>query len=129
MELSYSIGLAIGPVMGTFLYESFGWEVPFFILAGLNLFSNLTVLNIKIQECEKSDYQNFFKAIFHWKILLTEIASIFLMATVNFYEPVFENYLIENNGLNMEIASFLFFDIQIFSFFISLSLIGHLLLK
>ena len=43
MELSYSIGLAIGPVMGTFLYESFGWEVPFFILAGLNLFSNLTV--------------------------------------------------------------------------------------
>ena len=128
MELSYSIGLAIGPVMGTFLYESFGWEVPFFILAGLNLFSNLTVLNIKIQECEKSDYQNFFKAIFHWKILLTEIASIFLMATVNFYEPVFENYLIDNFGLNMKIAS-LFFDIQIFSFFISLSLIGHLIIK
>ena len=50
------------------------------------------------------------------------------MATVNFYEPVLENYLIDNYGLNMKIAS-LFFDIQIFSFFISLSLIGHLIIK
>ena len=128
MELSYSIGLAIGPVMGTYLYESLGWEVPFFLLGGLNLFSSFTIINMEIKDCEKSDYSNFFKAIFNWKILLTEIASIFIMATVNFYEPVFENYLIDNFGLGMKTAS-LFFDIQIVSFFVSLSLFGNLINK
>ncbi len=128
MELSYSIGLAIGPVMGTYLYESLGWEVPFFLLGGLNLFASFTIINMEIKDCEKSDYSNFFKAIFNWKILLTEIASIFIMATVNFYEPVFENYLIDNFGLGMKTAS-LFFDIQIVSFFVSLSLFGKLVNK
>ena len=128
MELSYSIGLAIGPVMGTYLYESLGWEVPFFLLGGLNLFSSFTIINMEIKDCEKSDYSKFFKAIFNWKILLTEIASIFIMATVNFYEPVFENYLIDNFGLGMKTAS-LFFDIQIVSFFVSLSLFGNLINK
>ena len=83
---------------------------------------------MEIKDCEKSDYSNFFKAIFNWKILLTEIASIFIMATVNFYEPVFENYLIDNFGLGMKTAS-LFFDIQIVSFFVSLSLFGNLINK
>ena len=128
MELSYSIGLAIGPVMGTYLYEGLGWEVPFFLLGGLNLFSSFTIINMEIKDCEKSDYSNFFKAVFNWKILLTEIASIIVMGTVNFYEPVFENYLIDNFGLGMKTAS-LFFDIQIVSFFVSLSLFGKLINK
>ena len=128
MELSYSIGLAIGPVMGTYLYEGLGWEVPFFLLGGLNLFSSFTIINMEIKDCEKSDYSNFFKAVFNWKILLTEIASIVVMGTVNFYEPVFENYLIDNFGLGMKTAS-LFFDIQIVSFFVSLSLFGKLINK
>ena len=128
MELSYSIGLAIGPVMGTYLYDGLGWEVPFFLLGGLNLFSSFTIINMEIKDCEKSDYSNFFKAVFNWKILLTEIASIVVMGTVNFYEPVFENYLIDNFGLGMKTAS-LFFDIQIVSFFVSLSLFGKLINK
>lgn len=70
MELAYSLGLTIGPLVASFLYYLNGYSFPFYICAFLMLICFVCISNLEISEEEGEDV-NFASIIFNkvYKIL------------------------------------------------------------
>ena len=122
MELSASTGLAIGPIIGSFLFHFFGFETPFIVLALLKIILVVIIVKKLIvveSQCKKS---NFCRSIFNYKIFISFIAVVITLATVNFYYPVLGTYLNRKFDLSAELCG-VFFVVQTFSYFLSINLI------
>ena len=119
VEIGYSLGLAIGPILGSYLYKYYNFLTPFLFLGILKLICLILIIKIPIEnECSTYTNNNFFSIIFHPKILLTFLANVVELASVNFYYPVIGEHLSKFYNLSLETSS-IFFDIQILSYFLS----------
>ena len=119
VEIGYSLGLAIGPILGSYLYKYYNFLTPFLFLGILKLICLILIIKIPIEnECSTYTNNNFFSIIFHPKILLTFLANVVELASVNFYYPVIGEHLSKYYKLSLETSS-IFFDIQILSYFLS----------
>ena len=119
VEIGYSLGLAIGPILGSYLYKYYNFLTPFLFLGILKLICLILIIKIPIEnECSTYTNNNFFSIIFHPKILLTFLANVVELASVNFYYPVIGEHLSKYYQLSLETSS-IFFDIQILSYFLS----------
>ena len=119
VEIGYSLGLAIGPILGSYLYKYYNFLTPFLFLGILKLICLILIIKIPIDnECSTYTNNNFFSIIFHPKILLTFLANVVELASVNFYYPVIGEHLSKYYKLSLETSS-IFFDIQILSYFLS----------
>lgn len=69
MELGYSLGLTIGPVLASVLYHFFGYSFPFFFCGILILICIpfIKKLDVKQDECEEIDF---------FKVLLNPVIKI-----------------------------------------------------
>lgn len=68
MELSYSIGLSIGPLFASFFYYLKGYAFPFIVCGCLNYMCLPFISNIKISE-EKYESPGYFQIIFNLVII------------------------------------------------------------
>ena len=119
VEIGYSLGLAIGPILGSYLYKYYNFLTPFLFLGILKLICLILIIKIPIEnECSTYTNNNFFLFFFHPKILLTFLANVVELASVNFYYPVIGEHLSKFYNLSLETSS-IFFDIQILSYFLS----------
>ena len=64
MELGYSLGLTIGPVLASLLYNYFGYSFPYYFCALLMLICLpfIKLLEVKQDECEEIQ---FFQILFN----------------------------------------------------------------
>ena len=119
VEIGYSLGLAIGPILGSYLYKYYNFLTPFLFLGILKLICVILIIKLPIQdECSTYTNNNFLSIIFQPKILLTFLANVVELSSVNFYYPVIGEHLSKFYKLSLETSS-IFFDIQILSYFIS----------
>ena len=124
MELAYSVGLTIGPLVASFFYHFFGIGFPFFV-CGLIMIGGFYFLRyLVIEEVKLEDSPNFFHVLTNFNILLTFIAVIMDMLSTTFVYPVFATHLLDTFGLSVEKASF-FFIIEMFTYFMTLQFLDR----
>ncbi len=64
MESSYSVGLTIGPIIGSVLYHYFSYKIPFYFCGILIIICIPYAQNIQEEEQQHYDI-NFFKVMFN----------------------------------------------------------------
>lgn len=74
MELAYSLGLAIGPIVASIIYYYFGYIAPFFLVGACMLTCMYFVENLKISE-EVNENTSFFEILFNKVYILLFILS------------------------------------------------------
>ncbi len=130
MELSWSIGQALGPFYASFLYNFFNFKIPFFILCIFTIISFIFYYKIDMKNSEHDiSGFDFIKIIFgNLKIFLTAFSLIIAMACDIFYEPILENYLMKKYNFSTFLVS-IYFDIAVVTFFLGIYLINPFLEK
>ena len=130
MELSWSIGQALGPFYASFIYNYFNFQIPFFILGIFTIISFCFYYKIDmINSSDDISGFDFVKIIFgNLKIFLTFIALIIAMACDLFFEPILENYLMKKYNFSTFLIS-IYFDIPVVTFFLGIYLINPFIEK
>lgn len=124
MELAYSCGLAIGPVLGSCLFYLNGYTLPFYVLGALTFLCIPLIIKMQIIE-EEYDEPEFIRILFNRDILLTSFAIVIDMISGSFIYPVFTNHLNINFGISIEVCSF-FYGISMTTYFITLQFLNKL---
>ena len=125
MELAYSIGLTVGPLIGSFFYHFLGYSFPFFI-SGVAMLSSYKFLGyLKIEEVTPDKSPNFFQPLANLGILMTFIAVFLDMLSTSFIYPVFSTHLVDKFGLSVEKTSF-FFIVEMITYFFTIQYLGRL---
>lgn len=126
MELAYSVGLTIGPVLAAVLYYFFSYSFPFYICGILTLNCIPFIGDLDIPDDENDlDHPPMFSLLLNWGILFTFLAIIVDMVSGTFIYPVFTTHLNATYGIGVELSS-LFFVIMMVSYFITLQFLNDL---
>jgi MFS family permease len=124
MELSWGIGLAIGPAVIGMFFDIGGYCLPFILigliyLSGVYLFNNLTESQIGENKSRKSSINSSegekTKEKFSFLTVMSYIECVLLVGcimvelnTTDFYTPTLVNYLNESFSISTSKASFFF---------------------
>ncbi|XP_077000142.1 MFS-type transporter SLC18B1 isoform X2 [Tamandua tetradactyla] len=99
LEIFSGLGLVLGPPLGGFLYQSFGYEVPFIFLGCLVLLMvpfNMYILpNYESNPCEHS----FWKLITLPKVVLIAFVIYSLSTCFGFLDPTLSLFVLEKFNL------------------------------
>lgn len=120
MEVAWSLGVACGPLLGSFLYYIGGYSLPFYAL-GLSMFISVYLihyLSLPITNDEEES-PNFIKLLYNFHILINLVAVVVYLLSNTFYFPSLTNHLTHKWGLSVEVSS-IFFIINMFTYFIML---------
>lgn len=104
MEASLGIGMMIAPLLGSLLYYLWGYQAPFYVMAGILLICTPWLIRSlppdnKALMTEKKPL-SLRKVLSKRKVLFTYGFSSFVMMGFAFLDPVFANYL-NTFGLNI----------------------------
>ena len=130
LEVAWSIGVATGPLLGSFFYYLGGYSLPFFIL-GLSLFISVFLihyLNLPIEDNNEENNFSFIQLMFK-KDIFIHLLTVFTYQIANtFYFPSLTNHLMKNYNLTVSISS-LFFVINMLTYFIALQFLDYITIK
>ncbi|XP_055455368.1 MFS-type transporter SLC18B1 isoform X2 [Psammomys obesus] len=125
LEFFSGLGLIAGPPLGGFLYESFGYEVPFILLGCIVLL--LIPLNLCILPSYESDpcEQSFWKLVTLPKVRLIAFVIISLSSCFGFLDPVLSLFVMEKFSLSAGYVGLVFLGLSL-SYTISSPMFGLL---
>ena len=130
LEVAWSIGVAIGPLLGSFFYYLGGYSLPFFIL-GLSLFISVFLihyLNLPIEDNNDENNFSFIQIMFKKDIFINILTVVTYQIANTFYFPSLTNHLMKNYNLTVSTSS-LFFVINMFTYFIALQFLDYITKK
>ncbi|XP_077208691.1 MFS-type transporter SLC18B1 isoform X2 [Paroedura picta] len=125
LEIFTGLGLVLGPPIGGFLYQSFGYEVPFIVLGCIVLL--MVPLNIYLLPSYDStpSKDSFWKLITIPKILLLCFTLFSLSASLGFLDPTMSLFLMEKFHMPVGYVGFAFLGLAL-SYSLSSPLLGFL---
>ncbi|MBZ3881500.1 MFS-type transporter SLC18B1 [Sciurus carolinensis] len=125
LEVFTGLGLVIGPPLGGFLYQSFGYEVPFIFLGCIILL--MIPLNIYILPSYESDAgeHSFWKLVTLPKVGLIAFVIISLSSCFGFLDPILSLFVLEKFNLPAGYVGLVFLGLAL-SYAISSPLFGLL---
>ncbi|KAJ7341945.1 hypothetical protein JRQ81_008003, partial [Phrynocephalus forsythii] len=125
LEIFTGLGLVLGPPIGGFLYQSFGYEVPFLVLGCVVLF--LVPLNMyllpKYDSTPSKD--SFLKLISLPKVVLLCLTIISLSGCLGFLDPTMSLFILEKFKLSAGYVGLVFLGLAL-SYSLSSPLLGFL---
>nr|XP_042118139.1 MFS-type transporter SLC18B1 isoform X4 [Peromyscus maniculatus bairdii] len=125
LEVFSGLGLLVGPPLGGFLYQSFGYEVPFILLGCIVLL--MIPLNLCILPSYESDpgEHSFWKLVSLPKVGLIAFVIISLSSCFGFLEPILSLFILEKFNLPVGYVGLVFLGLDL-SYTISSPLLGLL---
>ena len=130
LEVAWSIGVATGPLLGSFFYYLGGYSLPFFIL-GLSLYISVFLihyLSLPIEDNNDENNFSFIQIMFKKDIFINILTVVTYQIANTFYFPSLTNHLMKNFNLTVSISS-LFFVINMFTYFIALQFLDYITKK
>lgn len=123
LEVFSGLGLIVGPPLGGFLYQSFGYEVPFILLGCIVLL--MIPLNLCILPSYESDpgEHSFWKLVSLPKVGLIAFVIISLSSCFGFLEPILSLFILEKFNLPAGYVGLVFLGLAL-SYTISSPLFG-----
>ncbi|XP_050015416.1 MFS-type transporter SLC18B1 isoform X1 [Alexandromys fortis] len=125
LEVFSGLGLIVGPPLGGFLYQSFGYEMPFILLGCLVLL--MIPLNLCILPSYESDRgeHSFWKLVTLPKVGLIACVIIALSSCFGFLDPILSLFVLEKFNLPAGYVGLVFLGLAL-SYTISSPLFGLL---
>ncbi|XP_038196256.1 MFS-type transporter SLC18B1 isoform X2 [Arvicola amphibius] len=125
LEVFSGLGLIVGPPLGGFLYQSFGYEMPFILLGCLVLL--MIPLNLCILPSYESDRgeHSFWKLVTLPKVGLIACVIIALSSCFGFLDPILSLFILEKFNLPAGYVGLVFLGLAL-SYTISSPLFGLL---
>ncbi|XP_060095508.1 MFS-type transporter SLC18B1 isoform X1 [Heteronotia binoei] len=125
LEIFTGLGLVLGPPLGGFLYQSFGYEIPFIVLGCVVLI--MVPLNICILPRFDSipSKDSFWKLVAIPKILLLSSTLFSLSSSMSFLDPTMSLFVLEKFQLPVSYVGLVFLGLAL-SYSLSSPLIGYL---
>ncbi|XP_032340833.1 MFS-type transporter SLC18B1 isoform X3 [Camelus ferus] len=125
LEIFSGLGLVLGPPLGGFLYQSFGYEVPFIFLGCVVLL--MVPLNMCILPNYESDpgKHSFWKLITLPKVALISFVITSLSSCFGFLDPTLSLFVLEKFNLPAGYVGLVFLGLAL-SYAISSPLVGLL---
>ncbi|XP_057617744.1 MFS-type transporter SLC18B1 isoform X1 [Chionomys nivalis] len=123
LEVFSGLGLIVGPPLGGFLYQSFGYEMPFILLGCLVLL--MIPLNLCILPSYESDRgeHSFWKLVTLPKVGLIACVIIALSSCFGFLDPILSLFVLEKFNLPAGYVGLVFLGLAL-SYTISSPLFG-----
>ena len=131
MEIGWSLGKILGPIIGAICFKFGGYILPFLFLGFLLFFSLFLAKKIKLEFKnneeinidKKSDDEimNFIHSAETWIILFGFVIGIVVDC---YFYPCLTYHLTNNYGLNISIAS-LFFTVPIIVYIVTVGILNH----
>lgn len=125
LELAYSLGLSLGPLLGAIIYYFAGYSTPFYFVGVLILSGLLLIKKFEIIDEPSDNTISFFRVLLNKDIIITFLAILCDMMSTSFIFPVFSTHLFNTFGLRVEIAS-LFFVFEIIGYCIGLKFLSFI---
>lgn len=125
LEVFSGLGLIVGPPLGGFLYQSFGYEMPFILLGCLVLL--MIPLNLCILPNYESDQgeHSFWKLVTLPKVGLIACVIIALSSCFGFLDPILSLFVLEKFNLPAGYVGLVFLGLAL-SYAVSSPLFGLL---
>lgn len=125
LEIFTGLGLVLGPPIGGFLYQSFGYEIPFMVLGCVVLI--MVPLNMYLLPTYDStpSKDSFWKLITLPKILLLCFTFFTLSASLGFLDPTMSLFVLEKFHLPVGYVGLVFLGLAL-SYALSSPLLGFL---
>ncbi|NWY63098.1 S18B1 protein, partial [Chionis minor] len=125
LEIFTGLGLVLGPPIGGFLYQSFGYEVPFIALGCIVLI--LVPVNMYLLPKYDSipSKESFWKLIFLPKVVLLCLAIFSLSACLGFLDPTMSLFILKKFKLPAGYVGLVFLGLAL-SYSLSSPLLGLL---
>ncbi|XP_038655292.1 MFS-type transporter SLC18B1 isoform X2 [Scyliorhinus canicula] len=125
LEIFAGLGLILGPPVGGFLYQSFGYEVPFFILG------SVVLLMVPLNMCILQNYDGIASKESFWNLItIPKIALVCLLlcsisSCIGFLDPTVSLFVTEKFGLQPGYVGLVFLGFAL-SYAVSSPLLGYL---
>ncbi|XP_076408741.1 MFS-type transporter SLC18B1 isoform X2 [Peromyscus maniculatus bairdii] len=125
LEVFSGLGLLVGPPLGGFLYQSFGYEVPFILLGCIVLL--MIPLNLCILPSYESDpsEHSFWKLVSLPKVGLISFIIISFSSGFGFLDPILSLFVLKKFNLPVGYVGLVFLGLDL-SYTISSPLLGLL---
>ena len=132
MEIGWSLGKVLGPIIGAICFKFGGYILPFLFLGFFLFFSLFLTKKIKLEFKNNEeindnkiksddDIINFIYSAETWIILFGFVIGIVVDC---YFYPCLTNHLTDNYGLSISIAS-LFFTVPIIVYIITVGILNH----
>lgn len=123
------LGVATGPLVGSFLYYVGGFPLPFFIL-GASLFISVYLIHYLSLEIQNSEEEppSFISSLCNLEITLNYIPVVIYLISNTYYFPSLTNHLTQKWGLSVEVSS-IFFVINMIVYFIALQFLDKMTVR
>lgn len=120
LEVAWSLGVSVGPLIASVFYHCGGYSLPFYVL-GCSLFISVYLIHyLRLPSAPPNDNSpSFIRALFDVNIIITLFPVILYLLSNTFYFPSLTNHLMVKWGLSVESAS-LFFVFNMVVYFIGL---------
>ncbi|XP_072355859.1 MFS-type transporter SLC18B1 isoform X3 [Scyliorhinus torazame] len=125
LEIFSGLGLILGPPIGGFLYQSFGYEVPFFILG------SIVLLMVPLNMCILQNYDGIASKESFWNLIaIPKIALVCLLlcsisSCIGFLDPTVSLFVTEKFDLQPGYVGLVFLGFAL-SYALSSPLLGYL---
>ena len=131
LEMSWSLGIAIGPFLGSILYHLGGYSLPFWIL-GLFFFISIYMIKyLNLKDLDNEEHENppsFIKYFKYYSISIISCSLIIYVICNVYYFPSLTNHLTSKWNFSVETSS-LMFIIPMFVYLISLFFVNTIVKK
>ena len=125
LEIAWSLGVSIGPVLASFLYHFGGFSLPFYTISALFLIVIFNIHILNISDEINGDSQNFFK-FFNLEMFTNFVPTLVFQIAQTYYFPSLTYHLTEKWNLSIE-ASSLFFIVGMAAYLIVLQILQKIL--
>ena len=131
MELAFSAGTTIGPLIVSVFYYLGGYRLPFFVCGLINCVGIYTVFHIPFPEEEtNTDDDNketsVIKFFLNKEIFLFAFSGMIQLNVQSFFFPTLSIYLKQKFNISIEIAS-IFFILPVIAYFVTLQFINKII--
>jgi predicted MFS family arabinose efflux permease len=125
LEIAWSLGVSIGPVLASCLYHFGGFSLPFYVIGSLFFIAIyfIKILNISDKSSETSP--NFFK-FFNLEMFTNFVPTFVFQIAQTYYFPSLTYHLTDKWNLSVESSS-LFFMIGMAAYLIVLQILKKIL--
>ena len=125
LEVAWSLGVSIGPILASFLYHFGGFSLPFYTIGIFFLFIIYFIKILNISDNVSEESPNFFKS-FNFEMFTNFVPTVVFQIAQTYYFPSLTYHLTSKWNLSIETSS-LFFMIGMATYLISLQILNYIL--
>ena len=125
LEIAWSLGVSIGPVLASFLYHFGGFSLPFYFISVLFIIVIFYIHILNISDEISDETPNFFK-FFNLEMFTNFVPTLVFQIAQTYYFPSLTYHLTNKWNLSIE-ASSLFFMIGMAAYLIILQILQKIL--